>query len=195
MFARYLDVMLVIASAPFVLLAGMPRLGYLIGAGGWIVIALRRRVSSSAAPGARADTRRSRGAAPDGDPRSCVDDRARRARRALRRQQRRWHHRGRRRARRVHGRARDLVRAARFDVPDARRSRHEPPAEGRPRRRRSGSAAPSPSTRGSARPRKNNSYKPQDEFKLDNWVNLGIFSINKAVHVPRARRLPDLRRR
>ncbi|HXR14145.1 MAG TPA: F0F1 ATP synthase subunit A, partial [Solirubrobacteraceae bacterium] len=28
---------------------------------------------------------------------------------------------------------------------------------------------------------KNPSYKPQDEFKLDTWVNLGIFSINKAV--------------
>jgi F-type H+-transporting ATPase subunit a len=28
---------------------------------------------------------------------------------------------------------------------------------------------------------RNNIYKPQDEFKLENWVNLGIFSINKAV--------------
>jgi F-type H+-transporting ATPase subunit a len=28
---------------------------------------------------------------------------------------------------------------------------------------------------------KNNSYQPQAEFKLDTWVNLGIFSINKAV--------------
>jgi F-type H+-transporting ATPase subunit a len=28
---------------------------------------------------------------------------------------------------------------------------------------------------------RNTSYKPQDEFKLENWVNLGIFSINKAV--------------
>jgi F-type H+-transporting ATPase subunit a len=28
---------------------------------------------------------------------------------------------------------------------------------------------------------RNNSYKPQNEFKLDTWVNLGIFSINKAV--------------
>jgi hypothetical protein len=36
--ARYLDVVLVIASAPFILLAGMPRLGYVLGAGGWIVI-------------------------------------------------------------------------------------------------------------------------------------------------------------
>jgi hypothetical protein len=36
--ARYLDVVLVIASAPFILLAGMPRLGYVLGAGGWILI-------------------------------------------------------------------------------------------------------------------------------------------------------------
>lgn len=36
--ARYLDVVLVVASAPFVLLAGMPRLGYGLAAGGWIVI-------------------------------------------------------------------------------------------------------------------------------------------------------------
>jgi F-type H+-transporting ATPase subunit a len=28
---------------------------------------------------------------------------------------------------------------------------------------------------------RNKSYEPQNEFKLDNWVNLGIFSINKAV--------------
>ena len=28
---------------------------------------------------------------------------------------------------------------------------------------------------------KNTHYQPQDEFKLDAWVNLGIFSINKAV--------------
>jgi F-type H+-transporting ATPase subunit a len=28
---------------------------------------------------------------------------------------------------------------------------------------------------------RNNSYLPQNEFKLDNWVSLGIFSINKAV--------------
>jgi hypothetical protein len=37
-FARYLDVCLVVASAPLVLLAGMPRLGYALGAGGWIVV-------------------------------------------------------------------------------------------------------------------------------------------------------------
>ncbi len=28
---------------------------------------------------------------------------------------------------------------------------------------------------------RNTSYEPQNEFKLENWVNLGIFSINKAV--------------
>ncbi|MGA2319271.1 MAG: F0F1 ATP synthase subunit A [Solirubrobacteraceae bacterium] len=28
---------------------------------------------------------------------------------------------------------------------------------------------------------RNSSFEPQNEFKLDNWVNLGIFSINKAV--------------
>jgi F-type H+-transporting ATPase subunit a len=28
---------------------------------------------------------------------------------------------------------------------------------------------------------RNNVYQPQNEFKLDNWVDLGVFSINKAV--------------
>jgi F-type H+-transporting ATPase subunit a len=28
---------------------------------------------------------------------------------------------------------------------------------------------------------RNEAFKPQNEFKLDNWINLGIFSINKAV--------------
>jgi F-type H+-transporting ATPase subunit a len=28
---------------------------------------------------------------------------------------------------------------------------------------------------------RNTTFEPQNEFKLDNWVNLGIFSINKAV--------------
>jgi F-type H+-transporting ATPase subunit a len=28
---------------------------------------------------------------------------------------------------------------------------------------------------------RNSSYQPQNEFKLDNWVHLGVFSINKAV--------------
>jgi F-type H+-transporting ATPase subunit a len=29
--------------------------------------------------------------------------------------------------------------------------------------------------------KKNNSFQIQNEFKLDNWVNLGVFSINRAV--------------
>ena len=50
--ARYLDVCLVVASAPFVLLAGMPRLGYTLGAVGWIVVrfgveVLKRRALSA----------------------------------------------------------------------------------------------------------------------------------------------------
>ena len=28
---------------------------------------------------------------------------------------------------------------------------------------------------------RNNTYQPQNEFKLDNWIDLGVFSINKAV--------------
>jgi len=28
---------------------------------------------------------------------------------------------------------------------------------------------------------RNNAYQPQNEFKLDNWISLGIFSVNKAV--------------
>jgi F-type H+-transporting ATPase subunit a len=28
---------------------------------------------------------------------------------------------------------------------------------------------------------RNNEFQPQDEFKLENWVDLGVFSINKAV--------------
>ncbi|HEX4466363.1 MAG TPA: F0F1 ATP synthase subunit A [Solirubrobacteraceae bacterium] len=28
---------------------------------------------------------------------------------------------------------------------------------------------------------RNNTYQPQNEFKLDNWIHLGVFSINKAV--------------
>lgn len=33
---RYLDVVLVIAALPFVLLAGLPELGYAVGGGAWI---------------------------------------------------------------------------------------------------------------------------------------------------------------
>jgi hypothetical protein len=34
---RYLDVVLVVLAAPFVVLTGLPVLGYLVGAGAWIV--------------------------------------------------------------------------------------------------------------------------------------------------------------
>jgi hypothetical protein len=34
---RYLDVCLVLATAPFVLIGGMPTLGYLVGAGAWML--------------------------------------------------------------------------------------------------------------------------------------------------------------
>ena len=34
---RYLDVCLVLATAPFVLIAGMPMLGYLVGACAWLL--------------------------------------------------------------------------------------------------------------------------------------------------------------
>jgi hypothetical protein len=36
-FLRYLDVCLVLATAPFVLAGGMPSLGYLIGAAAWLI--------------------------------------------------------------------------------------------------------------------------------------------------------------
>jgi hypothetical protein len=34
---RYLDVCLVLATAPFVLIGGMPALGYAVGAGAWVL--------------------------------------------------------------------------------------------------------------------------------------------------------------
>jgi hypothetical protein len=57
--ARYLDVVLVIASAPFVLLGGLPRFGYVLAAGGWIVVrfaveVVKRRAWSARGTGARA---------------------------------------------------------------------------------------------------------------------------------------------
>jgi hypothetical protein len=56
---RYLDVVLVIASVPLVLLAGMPRLGFFVGAGGWIVTrfgveVVRRRAWAANGVAARA---------------------------------------------------------------------------------------------------------------------------------------------
>ena len=37
---RYLDVCLVLATAPFVIAAGMPLLGYLVGAAAWLLTRL-----------------------------------------------------------------------------------------------------------------------------------------------------------
>jgi hypothetical protein len=39
-FLRYLDVCLVLATAPFVLVAGLPMLGYLVGACAWMLTRL-----------------------------------------------------------------------------------------------------------------------------------------------------------
>jgi hypothetical protein len=39
-FLRYLDVCLVLATAPFVLVGGMPTVGYLVGAGAWLLTRL-----------------------------------------------------------------------------------------------------------------------------------------------------------
>jgi hypothetical protein len=39
-FVRYLDVCLVLATAPFVLIAGLPAFGYLVGALAWILTRL-----------------------------------------------------------------------------------------------------------------------------------------------------------
>lgn len=36
-FLRYLDVCLVLATGPFVLVGGMPAVGYLVGAGAWLL--------------------------------------------------------------------------------------------------------------------------------------------------------------
>jgi hypothetical protein len=36
-YLRFLDVSLVLATAPLVLLSGMPRLGYAVGAGAWVL--------------------------------------------------------------------------------------------------------------------------------------------------------------
>jgi hypothetical protein len=52
---RYLDVVLVVAAAPFVLLTGLPALGYLVGAAAWIAtrvaaLAVERRAAASDNP-------------------------------------------------------------------------------------------------------------------------------------------------
>jgi hypothetical protein len=51
-FVRYLDVVVVLLAAPFVILLGAPVLGYAVGAGAWIAqraasVALERRAAAS----------------------------------------------------------------------------------------------------------------------------------------------------
>jgi hypothetical protein len=48
-FVRYLDVVIVVLAAPFVLLTGAPVLGYLVGAGAWIVTRIAGVVAERAA--------------------------------------------------------------------------------------------------------------------------------------------------
>ncbi|MBA2517152.1 MAG: hypothetical protein H0V22_07555 [Solirubrobacterales bacterium] len=50
--ARWIDVVLVVAAAPFVLLTGLPVLGYVVGASGWVMsrvigYAVERRARAS----------------------------------------------------------------------------------------------------------------------------------------------------
>ena len=52
MFVRYLDVVLVVLAAPFVVLLGAPVLGYAVGAGAWILqriagVAIERRAAAA----------------------------------------------------------------------------------------------------------------------------------------------------
>ena len=59
---RYLDVVLVVLAAPFVILLGLPVLGYVVGAGVWIVAAraggrARARRPAAATCGARSASR------------------------------------------------------------------------------------------------------------------------------------------
>ncbi len=52
-FVRYLDVLLVVLAAPFVILMGGPLLGYLAGGGVWIATRDRSASASSARPSGR----------------------------------------------------------------------------------------------------------------------------------------------
>ena len=56
---RYLDVVLVVLAAPFVILLGLPVLGYLVGAGVWIAQRVLEAVLEHASRGA--DVRRAIG--------------------------------------------------------------------------------------------------------------------------------------
>jgi len=58
-FVRYLDVVLVVASAPFVVLGRLPLFGYVLAAAGWIVVRfavdlIKRRAWSASRTGSRA---------------------------------------------------------------------------------------------------------------------------------------------
>jgi hypothetical protein len=48
-FVRYLDVVIVVLAAPFVILTGAPVLGYLVGAGAWLVTRIAGVVAERAA--------------------------------------------------------------------------------------------------------------------------------------------------
>ena len=48
-FVRYLDVVIVVLAAPFVILTGAPVLGYLVGAGAWIATRIAGVVAERAA--------------------------------------------------------------------------------------------------------------------------------------------------
>jgi hypothetical protein len=56
---RYLDVVLVVLAAPFVILLGLPVVGYLVGAGVWIAQRVLEAVLDRA--GSRSDVRRAIG--------------------------------------------------------------------------------------------------------------------------------------
>jgi hypothetical protein len=56
---RYLDVVLIVLAAPFVILLGLPVLGYLVGAGVWIAQRVLESVLDRA--GRRSDVRRAIG--------------------------------------------------------------------------------------------------------------------------------------
>ena len=55
-FVRYLDVVIVVLAAPFVILTGAPVLGYLVGAGAWIVTRIAG-VAAERAAARRTDAR------------------------------------------------------------------------------------------------------------------------------------------
>ena len=176
---RWIDVILVVAVAPFVLLTGVPVLGYVVGAGAWIATRLlatlvERRAAASDNPKTVAGLMLFTGLGRAwllGLSILVVGLAGSREGRA---------HRGDRGCRRVHA------------VP-------------RPRHRNGSQAEEVVVTMSSrrklllgiggfylfsiiavivifgAKRQDNPAFKPQNEFKLDTWVNLGIFSINKAV--------------